>query len=258
MTRSAYAHSFARTAVRLVVIIAVLSMPPCLAEAGSACKPEGDSCRTDQSCCTGLCFNPTGTFGTCRLPTTRWHIGDVITFHQGDWGCSEGFTGILLNDNYTTIYGPFGGLLRVGIVGPAGFSISFTHASRVFDYLPQAGSPDPLNADLVDPTTSASGAFGGDVVALKLNIDFTDAGLMLGGSGLAFGDLTLCNFSTLPGLNGLAVREFLAIVNTLLGGGSAGFTVADLAPVTAQLNSSFVSGFVSSFAQDHLVNSACP
>jgi len=136
--------------------------------------------------------------------------------------------------------------------------MEFVRADAVFNYLPQSGPPGPLNADLLNPTSSPSGAFGGDVVTLKLNVDFTDAGLMLGSSGLAFGDLTLCNFTTLPGLNGLAVRQVLPIVNTLLAGGSAGFTIAELAPVTAQLNTSFVSGFVSSFAQDHLVNGACP
>jgi len=197
MTRSAYACSFACTAVRLVVLIAVLSMPPRPAEAGSGCRAEGDPCATNQSCCTGLCFKTTGLFGTCRLPTARWHNGDVFTFNQGDWGasCTPLTTvGILLQDNYSTIYAATFGILEVGIVGPAGFSIAFTSATRVIDYLPQSGTPGPLTADLLDPSTSPSGAFGGEVVALKLNIDFIDAGLILGGSELEFGDLTLCNF----------------------------------------------------------------
>jgi hypothetical protein len=129
----------------------------------------------------------------------------------------------------------------------------------VIGYLPQSGTPGPLAADTLDPSTTASGAFGGDVVALKLNVDYTDAGLMPGSSGLAFGDLTLCNFDALPDLNSLTVREFLDVANTLLGGGSTnGFTIADLAPVTTQLNRSFGAGLVTSFAQDHLVNGDCP
>jgi len=36
------------------------------------------------------------------------------------------------------------------------------------------------------------------------------------------------------------------------------YTIAQLAPVTDDLNISFDSGFVSPFAQDHLVNGACP
>lgn len=80
--------------------------------------------------------------------------------------------------------------------------------------------------------------------------------LILGTSAHRFGDLTLCRFSTLPTLN--SVRSFLATVHTLLGDGSAAYTIADLHPVTAQLNSSFDSGSAGTFAQDHLVNGACP
>lgn len=105
------------------------------------------------------------------------------------------------------------------------------------------------------------------MLALKLNIDFSDAGLlkgdcfqglMKGGSPFRFGDLMLCNLSTsLSGLNGLTIRDFLPIVNTLLGGGTASFTIVDLTPVTADLNDSFGGGLASSFAQEHLMHGPC-
>ena len=56
------------------------------------------------------------------------------------------------------------------------------------------------------------------MVALKLNIDFSDGGLIAGNCRLRFGDLTLCNFDSLPAINHLKVRDFLAVVNSLLGG----------------------------------------
>ena len=97
-----------------------------------------------------------------------------------------------------------------------------------------------------------------DVVALKLNLDFSRLALLPGTTGLTIGNLTLCNMSTLPSLNGLTVAQVLPIANTLLGGGTASFSIADLDPVIADINGSFDGGIVSPFAQDHLFNGACP
>jgi hypothetical protein len=69
--------------------------------------------------------------------------------------------------------------------------------------------------------------------------------------------LPLCNFSTLPALNGLSVRQFLGTVNTLLGGGSAAYSIAQFDPVITEVNVSFYAGTPSTFAQQHLVNGAC-
>jgi len=132
--------------------------------------------------------------------------------------------------------------------------MTFTGASPVQAYLPAAGAPGPLDANLSDPVTSSSGVFGGDVLTLELNVDFSDAGFLLGTSGIPFGNLVLSNFSTLPDLNGLTVRQFLAIDNTLLGGGSVtGFSIADLDPITFDVNSSFLGGTPSTFAQNNLM-----
>lgn len=43
----------------------------------------------------------------------------------------------------------------------------------------------------------------------------------------------------------------------LLGGGSNGYSIAELVPLTVKLNRSFAGG-VSTFAQDRLVNGSCP
>jgi hypothetical protein len=106
------------------------------------------------------------------------------------------------------------------------------------------------------------------VVALRLNVDFSDAGLLAGTSGLHFGDLILANFTStmdfglgpvdLTNLNGLTVRQFLADANTAMGGGLAIDDVFYLALVSVQVNGSFGEGLVSPFAQDHLVAPAAP
>jgi len=188
-----------------------------------------------------------GCSGAARANTV-WLPGDVVTCDQQDWanGC-----GGLLDADFLTVYATTFSV-TVGIASP-GFAMSFDGASFVEAYLPASGAPGPLDASLGDPTTSASGVFGGDVLTLELNVDFSYAGFLLGTSGIPFGNLVLSNFSTLPGLNGLTVRQLLAIDNTLLGGGSAAFTIADLDPVTSNLNVSFFGGTPSTFAQNNLM-----
>jgi hypothetical protein len=193
-----------------------------------------------------------GFSGTARA-TTIWNAGDVITCGQQDWanGC-----GGILGPHFDTVYaGSFS--VTVGLPNP-GFSMNFGGASDVQAYLPASGAPGPLNANLGNPTSSISGVFGGDVLTLELNVDFSDAGFLLGSKGIPFGNLILANFSTLPNLNGLTVRQFLGDVNTLLGGGSSIYTIAELDPIASSVNISFFGGTPSTFAQDHLVAPTAP
>jgi len=104
----------------------------------------------------------------------------------------------------------------------------------------------------LDQLTTEAGAFGGEAVALTLNIDFADAGVIDGASPTLFGDLRLRNLTATPLLNGLSVREVLATVNTVLGGGTASYGLAELYPLANELNFSFGGGVVNQFAQDHL------
>ncbi|HLL24277.1 MAG TPA: hypothetical protein VK427_19235, partial [Kofleriaceae bacterium] len=187
-----------------------------------------------------------------------WDDGQIVTYTQIGWGDPAAGPGMLLNTRYDFVYGSTGGLLEIGLAGTAGFSILFTSASAVLDYEPAQGAIGALNADLVDPTASASGAFGGEVLALRLNVDFGDAGEIPGSTGLRFGDLTLCRFTTLPALEGMRVRDFLAMANTALGGGSTPVSIANLFTVTEQLNAAFENGSPTPFAQNQLFNGACP
>jgi len=60
-------------------------------------------------------------------------------------------------------------------------------------------------------------------------------------------------------LNNRTVSGFLALANSVLGGNTGtGYTPAALRDVALNLNTAFAAGTVSSFAQDHLVNDACP
>jgi hypothetical protein len=183
-----------------------------------------------------------------------WHAGDLTTYTQSSWGGDPSVDGgaALLVGSYETVYEGNFGLVTVG--STSGFTMTFTDADSVRTYLPSVGFFAPLNGSVLNPIATASGAFGGEVLGLELNVDFSDAGLLPGTSGLRLGDLVLAEFTgTLSVLNGLTVRQFLGDVNTLLGGGTTGFTIADLGGTVGSVNASFSDGTPVPFAQAHLV-----
>lgn len=190
-----------------------------------------------------------------------WQIGDLTTYHEGSWGSDPSgdpfFDGgaILLAPEFNTVYAGTGGVI---VGSPSGFTMVFTDAISVLTYLPSIGPFAPLSGSVVDPSSTVSGEFGGEVLALKFNVDFSDAGLLPASSGLRFGDLILENFTSGPfvnqeAFNGLTVRQFLGDVNTLLSGGSAVFSIADLGTALGDINASFFGGNPTAFAQAHLV-----
>ncbi len=73
-----------------------------------------------------------------------------------------------------------------------------------------------------------------------------------GTSATAFGELRLRNFGTLPLLNVMRVREFLALANTVLDGGSAIYSSGDLFVVALEIARSFFGAVPTEFAQEHL------
>lgn len=181
-----------------------------------------------------------------------WQNGDLTTYGEGVWG---GIVGIdpgatLLTAKFDTVYAATSDVI---VGSTSGSTMIFTDPASVLTYMPSIGPYAPLNGSDLNPITTASGAFGGDVLALEFNVDFSDAGFLPGTSGLRFGDLVLESLTTLPSANGLTVRQFLGDVNTLLGGGSTTFSIADLGTTLSDVNASFSNGFASSFAQDHLV-----
>jgi hypothetical protein len=125
-------------------------------------------------------------------------------------------------------------------------------------FLPQTGPAAALNATLVDPTSSSSGIFGGQVAGLRLNIDFADAGYTAGTAATKYGDLHLCALTATPGLNNSTIRQFQTVVNAALGGDPTPYSISDLSALLMQVNGAFEGGFVNTFAQDHLFSTACP
>jgi len=194
-------------------------------------------------------------FTTCTpgAPGCGWHAGDIFTRTQFAWDTTTSwFTA------YDALYTSTFGTVEIGIPGTAGYSLRFSSELAVTDYFIQNGTPAALNADLDDTGSSSSGQFGGEVLALRLNVDFSAAGQMGGTSGLKLGSLTLCNMTD-PSLNGKTVNGLLAIANTLLGGGSVGsYTISAIHDVVGELNFGFLDGTARAYAVAHVFNGACP
>ena len=186
-------------------------------------------------------------------PGCGWTDGDMTTHTQAQWGDPLTAAGASLTNYFATVYFSTGGLL-VGTIPT--YNMTFDSEQAIFDYQPAAGAPAALNANLANPTTSASGSFGGEVVGLKLNIDFSDNNLLASSTGLHFGDLLVCGVNA--AIDGGNVRSVFGYANTALGGGSAPLSITDLNTIAAQLNASFGEGAVSVFAQQHLFTGSCP
>jgi hypothetical protein len=175
---------------------------------------------------------------------------EFFSFSQNTWGGDPGAgppASLVLAD-FDTLY-PSG-----FVVGStAGNFMFFTAGDQLLRYLPSTGPAAPLNVTLVDPTTSISGIFGGQVAGLRLNIDFNDAGILAHPSGVAFGDLLLTGLTgSVAGLDGLSLRQFQGIANDFLGGALEPYPLADFSSLLMLINGSFEGGFHNAWGDAHL------
>src|SRR5262249_39473370 len=159
-----------------------------------------------------------------------------LTYVQAGWA-SSGPAGSLLADDYNNVYASASDVFVMGDTSK--YTAKFSGGDTLQAYLPQTGVVGVLTVSLLDPTSSSSGAFGGDVAALKLNVDFADAGYVGGSANLKFGDLLLCGVSAPSGVNGLTVRQFLSTANSVLGAASTAFAASDVDSIASQLDAAF-------------------
>jgi hypothetical protein len=156
-----------------------------------------------------------------------------------------------LAQEFPTVY-PSGVTIGNPCIYCTSFTVTFTNAEAVINFLPATGPFAFLNANLINPITTSAGQFAGNVLALQLNVAFGDAGVM-GGTGLPahFGDLYIVNTGN-PAFDGRTVRNLLLGANHLLDGPIAGFTTSSTNALLIQLNEAFDNGTPSSFAQTNL------
>lgn len=155
------------------------------------------------------------------------------TFKQDQWGGDPNKPGgaKLLGVNFSTVYpsGVIVGSLR---------TLTFTSASAVRAFLPQGDKPHVLNASAINPTKTNAGEFAGQVLALQLNVDFSNAGITR--AGLAALHLKSGK------LMGKTVAEVLGLANHVLGGEGgllpAGISVKDLKDIVKKINENYENG----------------
>jgi hypothetical protein len=198
----------------------------------------------DFECCPALALS-----ASVVLPfDTSLPVEDFTTYTQGGWGATPNGSNpaSLLASNFSSVY--TGGVVEVGVSGSGGYSMKFTSAAAIGAYLPAGKTPGVLTADLTNPTSTSAGVFGGQVLALQLNVDFSDAGVTAGG----FGDLVYSDSAS--SLDGKTVSEILAAANMALGGGGlpSGYTFSSLNALATNLNESFDNGVPTSWAETHL------
>ena len=168
------------------------------------------------------------------------------TYTQGGWGATPKG-----NNPAALLVGAFAQVYPNGVSVGSGRTMTFTSAAAVGKFLPAGGPAAALSGSLVNPTSSSAGVFGGQVLALRLNVDFSAAGVTVGTGG-PVGALLLKGTGT-P-LDGLTVASILGLAETALGGGGtpSGVSISDLNTVATNLNEAFDNGLRSSWAADHL------
>lgn len=234
----------------------------------------GAPITVERPCCAALDLSASNTIEVTEGNQPPFLNGDYCTYTQGGYGQTvaggpnagqpSGAPALLLWNNFATVY-PSG--VEVGIIGTGGFSIKFTSASAVAAYLPAGGDATSLTDDLVNPTSTSSGVFGGQVLTLKINVDFSDAHVTSYQTGV-FGDLKFANLASgsqlktwtltatqAAALNGQTVRQVLAHANTVLGGGALPTyvgSIGDLNQLVTWLNESFDNCVVTAGAVSYL------
>jgi len=176
-----------------------------------------------------------------------WSPGQYLTYTQDDWSSGGAAT---LDFNFTTVYPS--SVMFVGSI--AGFVMIFDNSADLENFMPSSGPSAPLDATLLDPAASSSGYFGGEVLALQLDVDFSDAGILPSPSGVHFGDLVVENYYPAPQVDGLTVREILAYANADLSGGTSPLILeTEASDLVGSLTYSFDEGIPATFAQEFLV-----
>jgi hypothetical protein len=154
------------------------------------------------------------------------------TYTPGGWGAPPNGNNVaqLLANNFKSVYGSAG--VKVG----GGYTLTFTSAYAIQVFLPNGGTPGVLNASATNPQTSTSaGEFASQVLALQLNVDFSNKGLIKPG---------LANLHVLSGpLAGLTVTQVLGLSNAILGGDTgmlpSGLSVADMTNILGIINGNY-------------------
>lgn len=189
-----------------------------------------------------LAAQATATFTVEDPPPPPPTLGQYCSFTQGGWGAKPkgNNPGALLAANFANVYAG-------GVTVGGAKSMSFNSAAAVGDYLPAGGTAGALTANLLNPTSTSSGVFGGQVLALQLNVDFSASGVLNAG----YGDVVVDGTWT--------VSQVLEAANVMLGGGTTAFTFSQMNDLVTNLNEAMHEcTVISDWARQHLSDPVPP
>jgi hypothetical protein len=185
----------------------------------------GDTMFTAKWVATDVCGNASD---TCQQTVTQkgCSTGNGCSFTMGGWGsnCPDPQQGDpnstqpgCIRDHYFAQVFPNGVM-----IGQPGHSAKWTTALAVENYLPAGGGPRLLCAgDLINPATTCGGTLAGQLLALKLNVGFSCAGIF---TSLGIADPGFCYGAALIPVGcggpftGIKVNDFLALADAAIAG----------------------------------------
>ncbi|TPW11373.1 MAG: conserved repeat protein, partial [Acidimicrobiaceae bacterium] len=167
---------------------------------------------------------------TITKPTCTTTDG-YLTYSQGGWG-GNGAPGQFLAAKFGQVY-PSGYVIIGG-----NQTLKFTSANAVKVFLPAGGTAAVLTSSAVNPTSSSAGVFAGQLLAMRLAVDFSAAGATQAG----LGDLVMLSGP----FAGSTVNQILAVANAVIGGQTSalpsGMSISTLSGILESLNMNFHEG----------------
>jgi hypothetical protein len=151
---------------------------------------------------------------------------EPCTFTIGGWGteCPESQAGDMystqpgcIRDHYFAQVFPGG---EVVIGHASGYTARWTSSAAVAAFLPDGSTPSILTSDLVNPTTTPAGILASQILALRLNREYSCAGIFslvgLSPGDFCYGDYVIPEFC--GKFAGLSVDEFLQLADLVVSG----------------------------------------
>ena len=158
------------------------------------------------------------------------------TYTQGGWGATPNGNnpGMILKNNWNTVYGANG-----VTIGGTPYYLKFTSQAAIEAFLPAGKTPGVLNKSATNPTSSSAGVFAGQVLALRLSMDFSAAGIITAG-------LSVQKIAPGYALAGYTLTQVMALANQVLAGNTSalpsGVTVSKLNDLISAINQNYDNG----------------
>lgn len=185
--------------------------------------------------------NSGGCKDTCAVEFTCTQGERNCTFTQGGWGsgcpCSQKDNpmstqpGCVRDHFFTRVFPTVDGVK----LGGSPYWAKWTTSRAVERYLPANGAVGVLNRNLANPTTTPMGKLGSQLLALRLNREYSCAGVFyylgMASTTACYGDLVIPSSADCgTKFAGMTVDQFLALADVVVGG-----TPGALAPYGATL-----------------------